>query len=167
MKSNLLFYVFYLCPVSFFNNKISDRSSLQFFKCPYSEFFWSAFSRFQSEYVDLQSKSPYSVGIWENKDIKIPEYGHFHTMSCSERLCHIFKKNIHSRLRKRRGNANKFVCCQKDNKKLIGGGFSCPHELFLVRVYFEEYLQTIASDQNNTNNIVLLDVIIKNVFKIH
>ena len=43
-------------------------------KCPYSEFFWSVFSRIRPEYEDLRSKS---VLIRENTDQKNSEYGHF------------------------------------------------------------------------------------------
>ena len=35
-------------------------------KCPYSEFFWSVFSRIRTEYGDLFRKSPYSVQMLEN-----------------------------------------------------------------------------------------------------
>ena len=37
-------------------------------KCPYLEFFWSTFSHIRIKYGDLQSNSPYSVRMWENKD---------------------------------------------------------------------------------------------------
>ena len=40
-------------------------------KCPYSECFWSVFSRVRNEYGDLQSKSPHSVQMRENLDQKI------------------------------------------------------------------------------------------------
>ena len=46
-------------------------------KCPYSEFFWSAVSRIQTEHGDLQSKSSYLVRIRENADQKKSEYGYF------------------------------------------------------------------------------------------
>ena len=46
-------------------------------KWPYSEFFWSVFSRIWAEYGDLLPKSPYSVRMWENTDYKNFEYGHF------------------------------------------------------------------------------------------
>ena len=46
-------------------------------KCPYSELFWSAFSGIQTEYVEIQSISQYSVQIWENADQNNSEYGHF------------------------------------------------------------------------------------------
>ena len=46
-------------------------------KCPYSEFFWSVFSRIRTEYGDLLCKFPYSVLMRENADQKNSEYGHF------------------------------------------------------------------------------------------
>ena len=33
-------------------------------KCPYSEFFWSVFSRIRSEYREILRISPYPVQIW-------------------------------------------------------------------------------------------------------
>ena len=35
-------------------------------KCPYSELFWSAFSRIRTEYREIRSISPYSVRMLEN-----------------------------------------------------------------------------------------------------
>ena len=46
-------------------------------KSPYSEFFWSAFSRFRIEYGEVRSISPYSVQMRENADQKNYEQGHF------------------------------------------------------------------------------------------
>ena len=46
-------------------------------KCPYSEFFWSVFSRIWTEYGNLQSKCTYSVRITGKSDQKNSEYGHF------------------------------------------------------------------------------------------
>ena len=46
-------------------------------KCPYSEFFWSIFSRIRTEYGEIRSISPCSVRMRENRDQKISEYGHF------------------------------------------------------------------------------------------
>ena len=46
-------------------------------KYPYSEFFWSVFSRMQTEYEDLLRKSPYSGRMRENTDQKNSEYRHF------------------------------------------------------------------------------------------
>ena len=46
-------------------------------KCPYSELFWSAFSRIRIKYEEIQSISPYSVRMRENADQNNSEYGHF------------------------------------------------------------------------------------------
>ena len=35
-----------------------------------TEFFWPVFSRIWTEYVDLRSKYPHSVQIWENTNQK-------------------------------------------------------------------------------------------------
>ena len=43
-------------------------------------FFWPVCSRIRADCEELQSKSPYSVRIWENTDKKNSQYGHF---SCS------------------------------------------------------------------------------------
>ena len=45
-------------------------------KWPYSEFFWSVFSRIRTEYGKIRSISPYSVGTPGNADQKNSEYGH-------------------------------------------------------------------------------------------
>ena len=52
------------------------RSSLHE-KCPYSELFWSAFSRIRTEYGEIRSISLYSVRMRENADQNSSEYGHF------------------------------------------------------------------------------------------
>ena len=46
-------------------------------KCPYSEFFWSAFFRIWTEYAKILCISPYSVQMRENMDQKNSQYGHF------------------------------------------------------------------------------------------
>ena len=46
-------------------------------KCPYSELFWSVFSRIRTEYGEMRSISPYSVRMGENTDQNNSEYGHF------------------------------------------------------------------------------------------
>ena len=46
-------------------------------KCPYSELFWSAFSRIRTEYGVIRSISPYSARKRENADQNNSEYGHF------------------------------------------------------------------------------------------
>ena len=50
-------------------------------KCPYSELFWSAFSRIWTEYGEILRISPYSVRMRKNTDHNNSEYGHF---SCSD-----------------------------------------------------------------------------------
>ena len=47
------------------------------FACPYSELFWSVFSRIWIEYGEMLHISPYSVQIRENVDQNNSEYGHF------------------------------------------------------------------------------------------
>ena len=51
-------------------------------KCPYSEFFWSAFSRIWTEYEKVFRISPDSVQLREKVDQKNSEYEH---ISCNER----------------------------------------------------------------------------------
>ena len=45
--------------------------------CPYSELFWSVFSRIWTEYGEIRSIFQYSVGMQENTDQNNSEYGHF------------------------------------------------------------------------------------------
>ena len=51
-------------------------------KCPYSQFFWSVFSRVWTAYGEIRSISPYSVRMRENTDQKNSEYGHFTCSAC-------------------------------------------------------------------------------------
>ena len=53
-------------------------------KCPYSELFWSAFSRIRTEYREIRSTSPYSVRMLENKNQNNSKYGHFSRMGLSK-----------------------------------------------------------------------------------
>ena len=46
-------------------------------KCTYSELFWSAFSRNQTEYGEIQRISPYLIQMREDADQSNSEYGHF------------------------------------------------------------------------------------------
>ena len=46
-------------------------------KCPYSELFWSAFSRIRTGYEEIRSISPYSIQMRENADQNNSEYQHF------------------------------------------------------------------------------------------
>ena len=52
-------------------------------KCLYWEFFWSAFSRIQAEYREINRISLYSVQTRENTDQKNSQYGHF---SCLDKV---------------------------------------------------------------------------------
>ena len=51
--------------------------------CPYSELFWSAFSRIWTEYGEILRIFLYSVQMQENVDQNNSEYGLF---SCSDAL---------------------------------------------------------------------------------
>ena len=51
-------------------------------KCPYSEFFWSPFSRILTEYGEILRISPYSVQMPENTDQNNFEYGQFLRTMC-------------------------------------------------------------------------------------
>ena len=46
-------------------------------KCPYSEFFWSVFSRIPTEYGEILRISPYWVRMRENAYQKNSKHGHF------------------------------------------------------------------------------------------
>ena len=46
-------------------------------KFPYSELFWSVFSRIRTEYGEILRISPYSVQMRENTDQNNSEYEHF------------------------------------------------------------------------------------------
>ena len=46
-------------------------------KCPYSEIFWSVFSRIRTKYEEIRSISPYLVRMQANTDQNNSEYGHF------------------------------------------------------------------------------------------
>ena len=56
-------------------------------KCPYSEFFWSVFSRIWAEYGEIRSVSPYSVRMWENADQNNSKYGHFSGSVSHDKRC--------------------------------------------------------------------------------
>ena len=46
-------------------------------KCPYSELFWSSFSRIQTEYGEILLIFPYSVRMRENTNQNTSKQGHF------------------------------------------------------------------------------------------
>ena len=56
--------------------EVSQKNALRE-KYPYSEFFWSIFSRTRTQYGEVRSISSYSVQMRENMDQKSFEYGHF------------------------------------------------------------------------------------------
>ena len=49
-------------------------------KCPYSELFWSIFSRIQTKYVEIQSISLYSVRMLENTTRATPNTDTFYAL---------------------------------------------------------------------------------------
>ena len=69
-----------------FQTKFAQKGLLHK-KCPYSELFWSAFSRIRTEYREKLSISPYSVQMQENADQSNSKYGHF---LCSATISLIF-----------------------------------------------------------------------------
>ena len=61
-------------------------------KCPYSELFWSVFTRIWTEYGEIRHMSPYSVQIMENMDQSNSKYETFSrnmklSWSCCVALC--------------------------------------------------------------------------------
>ena len=46
-------------------------------KCPWSELFWSLFSRIRTEYEEILCISPYSIRIGDDTDRNNSEYGHY------------------------------------------------------------------------------------------
>ena len=51
-------------------------------KCPYSELFWSLFSRIRTEHGEILRISPYSMRTWENTDQNNSGCGHFSLSVC-------------------------------------------------------------------------------------
>ena len=62
-------------PLDFIYLEYDDTFALRE-KRPYSELFWSAFSRIQNEYGEILSISLFSVRLRENVDQNNYEYGH-------------------------------------------------------------------------------------------
>ena len=63
---------------------------LQHKKCPFSELFWSVFSRIRTEYGKILPISPYSVRMWKNTDQNNSEYGH----SEIQRNCNLLSNSL-------------------------------------------------------------------------
>ena len=57
--------------------KLKEHLQVLHEKCPYSELFWSEFSRIRTEYEEILCISQYSVQMRENTDQNNSEYGHF------------------------------------------------------------------------------------------
>ena len=57
--------------------KLKEHLQVLHEKCPYSELFWSEFSRIRTEYEEILRISQYSVQMRENTDQNNSEYGHF------------------------------------------------------------------------------------------
>ena len=68
----------------FFLNWIQNTCYTLRKKCLYSELFWTAFSRIQTEYGEIRSISPHSVRMRENADHNNHKYVVF---SCSYTCC--------------------------------------------------------------------------------
>ena len=75
-------------------------------KCPYSELFWSAFSRSRTKYGEIQSISSYSVRMWENAVQNNSEYGHF----LPSAYCNKFKRLKKGSLRQLLMIIDEFSC---------------------------------------------------------
>ena len=68
-----LFLKCWFCPSSQ-SNKYHQQMRKKY---PYSELFWSAFSRIRAEYGEILRIYPYSVRMRENTDQNISQYQHF------------------------------------------------------------------------------------------
>ena len=64
-------------------------------KCPYSELFWSAFSRIRTEYGKILRMSRYSVQMWKNSDQNNSKYGLF--LRSVRQNYEFFKEQTHLR----------------------------------------------------------------------
>ena len=65
-------YLWYIADIAERNVEVSLCE-----KCPYSELFWSVFSRIRTKYEKILRISPYSVRIRENMDQNNSKYGDF------------------------------------------------------------------------------------------
>ena len=93
-------------------------------KCPYLEFFWSLFSRMQTEDREIRSTSPYSVLMRENTKQKNSEYRHFLRNDLSHR-------NI-----KRISSSNRFHHQFRYKYKLKNESFDWRFFLGMLLTYF-------------------------------
>ena len=74
IRSGLLTH--FLPLVTFCTTRKHEKTTLRE-KCPYSESFWSVFSRIRTEYGKTLRISPYSVRMRKNTDQNNSKYGHF------------------------------------------------------------------------------------------
>ena len=72
LKSSVLKSIFHVIKHFIICNMYSQRG-----KCPYSELFWSAFSRTWTEYGEILGISLYLVQMRGNADENNSEYAHF------------------------------------------------------------------------------------------
>ena len=77
-----------------------DNSTLRK-KCPYSEFFWSIFSRIRTEYREILGISLYSVQMRENTDQKTPNTDTFYAIIASQEV-KLFLFIVETMLKKRK-----------------------------------------------------------------
>ena len=61
-------------------------------KCPYSELFWSVFSRIRTEYGEILRISSYSVRMRENTDQNNCKYGYFLRSANHWKIINIWKQ---------------------------------------------------------------------------
>ena len=79
------------------NGSLEIRNHLRK-KCPYSELFWPASSRIQTEHGEIRSISPYSARMRENADQKTQNTDTFHATLISFLLRNFIEKNTKSAL---------------------------------------------------------------------
>ena len=75
-------------------------------KCPYSELFWSAFSRIWTEYGEILCISSYWIRMRENADQNNSKYGHFLR---SVILFHYPKEDIWESLKQKDYSEQKYI----------------------------------------------------------
>ena len=77
----LFLFLFHLTLDSFKSNQWQNQNRPLVItlrqKCPYSELFWSVFSRIRTEYGEILRISSYSVRMRENADQNNCKYGYF------------------------------------------------------------------------------------------
>ena len=86
--------------VSLGNHGASDAYPTLLEKFPYSELFWSTFSRIRTEYGEILCISPYLVRMRENTDQNNSEYGHF-LRSANEKNFNNYNANINGNVYKK------------------------------------------------------------------